>query len=93
MLQILNLTNVRESKENKNIVKVKKILVSQPKPASDKSPYFDIEQKYGVEVVFRPFIVTEEVSAKDFRAQKITHFGSKDPASGSGRTDGRRKAG
>lgn len=52
-------------------MKVKKILISQPKPASDKSPYFDIEQKFGAEVVFRPFIVTEGVSAKDFRAQKI----------------------
>jgi len=50
---------------------VSKILVSQPKPASDKSPYFEIAQKYGVEIVFRPFIKVEGLSAKDFRAQKV----------------------
>ena len=35
---------------------MKKILVSQPKPTSDKSPYFDIERDFDVEFVFRPFI-------------------------------------
>jgi len=49
----------------------KKILVSQPKPTSDKSPYFDIEKEYGVECVFRPFFKVEGVTAKDFRQQKI----------------------
>lgn len=53
------------------IVKVNKILVSQPKPASDKSPYYDIARKYGVEVVFRPFIKVEGLSAREFRQQKI----------------------
>ncbi len=52
-------------------MKVNKILVSQPKPASDKSPYFEIGQKYGVEIVFRPFIKVEGLSAKEFRAQKV----------------------
>lgn len=50
---------------------VKKILVSQPKPTSDKSPYFDLEKKYGVEVVFRPFIKVEGLSSKEFRQSKI----------------------
>ncbi|MBJ2183178.1 MAG: uroporphyrinogen-III synthase [Muribaculaceae bacterium] len=50
---------------------IKKILVSQPKPESEKSPYFEIAEKYGVEIVFRPFIKVEGLSAKDFRAQKI----------------------
>ena len=50
---------------------IKKILVSQPRPESDKSPYFDIAQKYDVEVVFRPFIKVEGLSAKEFRTQKI----------------------
>lgn len=53
-------------------MKIKKILVSQPRPASDKSPYFDIAEKYGVEVVFRPFIKVEGLSAKEFRQQKIS---------------------
>jgi uroporphyrinogen-III synthase len=52
-------------------VKVKKILISQPKPTSDKSPYFDIAQRYGVEMVFRPFIKVEGLTAKEFRQQKI----------------------
>lgn len=50
---------------------VKKILVSQPKPTTEKSPYFDIAQKYGVELVFRPFIKVEGLSAKEFRQQKV----------------------
>ena len=50
--------------------KIKKILVSQPHPA-EKSPYHDIAEKYGVEIVFRPFIRIDAVSAKDFRTQKI----------------------
>ncbi len=53
-------------------MKVNKILVSQPKPSSDKSPYFEIAEKYGVDVVFRPFIKVEGLSAKDFRAQKVS---------------------
>ncbi|MBO4984204.1 MAG: uroporphyrinogen-III synthase [Bacteroides sp.] len=53
-------------------MKVKKILVSQPKPTSEKSPYYDIAEKYGVEVVFRPFIKVESVSAKEFRQQKVS---------------------
>lgn len=52
-------------------MKIKKILVSQPKPASDKSPYFDLADKYGVEIVFRPFIKVEGLSAKEFRQQKV----------------------
>lgn len=53
------------------MVKVKKVLVSQPKPSSDKSPYYDIAQKHGVEIVFRPFIKVEGLSAKEFRQSKI----------------------
>lgn len=49
-----------------------KILVSQPKPQTEKSPYFDLEKKYGVEIVFRPFIKVEPMSAKDFRQQKVS---------------------
>ena len=52
-------------------MKIKKILVSQPRPAGDKSPYFDIATKYGVDVVFRPFIKTEGLTAKEFRQSKI----------------------
>lgn len=51
---------------------IQKILVSQPKPSSEKSPYFDIAAKYGVEIDFRPFIKVEGVSSKDFRSQKVS---------------------
>ena len=52
-------------------VNIKKILVSQPEPKTEKSPYFDIAEKYGVQIVFRPFIKIDPVSAKDFRTQRI----------------------
>jgi uroporphyrinogen-III synthase len=52
-------------------LKVKKILVSQPPPTSEKSPYFDIIEKFGVKIDFRPFIKVDAVSAKEFRQQKI----------------------
>ncbi|MBD5186686.1 MAG: uroporphyrinogen-III synthase [Bacteroidales bacterium] len=52
-------------------MKVKKILVSQPKPTGDKSPYFDIAAKHKVEIVFRPFIKVEGLTVKEFRQQKI----------------------
>ena len=53
-------------------MKIKKVLVSQPKPTSEKSPYFDIAEKYGVKIDFRPFIKVESLSAKEFRQQKIS---------------------
>ena len=49
-----------------------KILISQPRPTTEKSPYFDLEKKYNVEVVFRPFIKIEPMTAHDFRQQKIS---------------------
>lgn len=48
-----------------------KILVSQPKPQTEKSPYFDVAEKYNLDLVFRPFIKIEPMSAKDFRAQRV----------------------
>ena len=50
---------------------IKKILVSQPKPSSEKSPYYDIASQFGVELVFRPFIKVEGLTAKEFRQQHI----------------------
>jgi len=56
----------------KNAVNIKKILVSQPKPASEKSPYYEIAQKYDVDIVFRPFIKVEGLSGREFRQQKVS---------------------
>jgi uroporphyrinogen-III synthase len=50
---------------------VRKILISQPRPESEKSPYFDLERKYKVELSFQPFIRLEGIPAKEFRKQKI----------------------
>ncbi|MBM3455221.1 MAG: uroporphyrinogen-III synthase, partial [Bacteroidetes bacterium] len=50
---------------------VKSILVSQPRPEGDKSPYFDLADKYKLKIDFRQFIKVEGVDAKDFRAQKV----------------------
>ena len=52
-------------------MKIKKILVSQPKPVTEKSPYFDIIEKYNVKIDFRPFIKVEPIPAKEFRTQRI----------------------
>ena len=51
---------------------IKKILVSQPKPTSEKSPYIDIAREFGIDLVFRPFIKVEGITAKEFRQQKIS---------------------
>jgi uroporphyrinogen-III synthase len=52
-------------------LKIKKILVSQPKPSTPKSPYFDLSEKNNVTIDFRPFIQVEGISSKEFRQQKI----------------------
>lgn len=46
--------------------------MSQPKPTSEKSPYYEIAEKYGVQIEFRPFIKVEGLSAKEFRQSKIS---------------------
>ncbi|MEZ4779786.1 MAG: uroporphyrinogen-III synthase [Flavobacteriaceae bacterium] len=52
-------------------MKVKTILVSQPEPKVENSPYFDLIEKQKVKIDFRPFIHVEGVSSKDVRVQKI----------------------
>lgn len=56
----------------KNIdLKVKSILVTQPKPETDKSPYADLQKKYNLKIDFREFIHVEGVPAQDFRQQRV----------------------
>ena len=50
---------------------VKSILVSQPKPNDENSPYFKLAEKYKLKIDFRPFIQVDPVSIKEFRQQKI----------------------
>jgi uroporphyrinogen-III synthase len=60
--------------DNKATVQAKainKILITQPKPESDKSPYFELSRKYNVQLDFQAFIKLEAIPARDFRKQKI----------------------
>ena len=50
---------------------IKTILVSQPKPDGDKSPYFDLAEKYKLKIDFRPFILVEGIGAQEFRTQRV----------------------
>lgn len=50
---------------------IKKILVSQPAPTTEKSPYFDLAERIGVEFTFKPFIRVEGLSVREFRDQRI----------------------
>jgi len=52
-------------------MKVKTILVSQPEPKIENSPYFNLIEKQKVKIDFRPFIHVEGVSSKDVRSQKV----------------------
>src|SRR6056297_2197509 len=53
------------------MTRIKKILVSQPKPESDKSPYFELAESNNLKIDFRPFIQVEGISAKEFRVMRI----------------------
>ena len=52
-------------------IAVKRILITQPRPDSDKSPYFELAKRHEVEMSFLPFIRLEGIPSKDFRRQKI----------------------
>ncbi len=59
-----------ESTDSRN-KKVKSILITLPKPETEKSPYFDLAKKYNLKLDFRSFIHVEGVPAKEFRKAKI----------------------
>ena len=59
------------TKTEASVHKVKKILITQPKPEGDKSPYFDLAKKHSLTLDFHPFIVVDGIVAKEFRKQKI----------------------
>ena len=50
---------------------IKNILVSQPDPDNGKSPYHDLAKKNNLNIDFRPFILVEGITAKDFRQSRI----------------------
>ena len=54
-----------------SVRKVKNILISQPRPSNERSPYYDIAEKYNLDVHFYPFIRVDRLSVKEFRQQRI----------------------
>ena len=50
--------------------KIKTVLISQPKPSTEKSPYFDLADRQKLTIDFRPFIHVEGMDAQEFRQQK-----------------------
>jgi uroporphyrinogen-III synthase len=62
---------VKTGKADISAIKVKKILITQPRPESDKSPYFELSKKFNLDLDFQPFIRLEAIPGKEFRKQKI----------------------
>lgn len=52
-------------------MRIKKILVSQPRPENGKSPYFELAEKNNIHIDFKPFIQIEGIPAKEFRQYRI----------------------
>ncbi len=52
-------------------MKIKRLLISQPKPTNEKSPYFDLAEKNNLQLEFRPFIHVEGLDEKEFRKQRV----------------------
>jgi uroporphyrinogen-III synthase len=50
---------------------IQKVLITQPRPESDKSPYFELAKRYNITLEFHPFIRLEGIPSKEFRKQKI----------------------
>lgn len=57
--------------QNNSEKKIHSILISQPKPDAEKSPYFDLARKFDLQLDFHPFIRVEGLKAAEFRKQKI----------------------
>lgn len=59
------------SKSSSPVRKIKKVLITQPKPDNDRSPYYELAKKYDIDISFQPFIMLEGFPAREFRKQKI----------------------
>lgn len=64
-------TTTIASKKDNRCTRVKSILVSQPRP--ERSPYFEIESKFNIQLDWRSFIQVEGYTEKEFRRQRIRH--------------------
>jgi len=61
----------KKGQKSKKAGTISSILITQPRPESEKSPYFELERKYNVSLSFHPFIRIEGLTTKEFRKQKI----------------------
>lgn len=59
------------SAPTRTVKEIQHILITQAKPETEKSPYFDLERKYNVSLSFASFIRVEPIPSKEFRKQKI----------------------
>jgi len=64
-------TSSQKRSTEPKVLKVEKILITQPRPDTEKSPYFELAKKHSVTVDFFPFIKVEGLSGKEFRKQRI----------------------
>lgn len=53
-------------------LKVKRVLITQPKPETDKSPYFDLAKKLKLQLEFKSFTAILPFTSKEFRQEKIS---------------------
>ena len=65
------MNNIKVKDDKKRHTKVSRLLISQPTPTNDNSPYFKLADRYDLKIDFRKFIQIEEVSYKEFRKEKI----------------------
>lgn len=61
----------RAGQDNYQEKKIRSILISQPRPEAEKSPYFDLAKRFDLQLDFYPFIRVEGIKANEFRKQKV----------------------
>ena len=71
MAKAIKNKEAKSATKNLAVKPIERVLIAQPRPDSEKSPYFELEKKHNVTLDFQPFILVEGVPAKDFRKQKV----------------------
>jgi len=62
---------IEKNTATKRQIPVKSILISQPEPSSHRSPFYELEKKWKINIDWRPFIDVVAVEDKEFRKSKI----------------------
>lgn len=65
------MTDLKKSAAQSKTGSIQTVLITQPRPNSEKSPFFDLERKHDVKLEFEPLISIVPISGKDFRVQKV----------------------